>query len=61
VPRADHPSRPVAGDPGRVPGGVLANDVALELPFLPQPPAALDQPLAAIARHLLGLRGALGV
>ena len=37
------------------------DDVALELPVLAQPAPALDQPLAAVARDLLGLRGALGV
>src|SRR4051812_36929842 len=42
-----------------MPAGVLADDVALELAVLPQPPPALDQPRAAIARDLLGPRGAL--
>jgi hypothetical protein len=37
------------------------DDVALELPVLAQPAPALDQPLGAIARDLLRLRGALGL
>jgi hypothetical protein len=44
-----------------MPLGVLADHVALELPLLAQPTPALDQPLGAIARDLLGLRGALGL
>src|SRR5215208_1612171 len=35
--------------------------MTLKLPVLPQPPPALDQPLAAPARDLLGLRGALSL
>ena len=35
--------------------------MALKLPVLTQPAPALDQPLAAIARNLVGLRGALGL
>jgi hypothetical protein len=61
VARADHPPRPVAGDPRRVPGSVLGDDVALELPVLAQPPPALDQSLAALPRNRLSLRGAFGI
>jgi hypothetical protein len=44
-----------------MPRGVLADDVALELPVLMQPAPALDQPLAAVARDLLRFGGALGL
>ena len=58
--RAGHPPRAVAGDPGRVPSGVLGDDLPLELPVLLEPAPALDQALRAIARNPLGLRRALG-
>src|SRR5215207_9366285 len=61
VARADHPPRPVAGDPGRMPGGMLGDDVAFECPVLFQPSLALDQAFVAVARDRLGLRGALGL
>ena len=44
-----------------MPSGVLADDVTLKLPVLPQSAPALNEPLGAPARDLLGLRGALGV
>src|SRR3954463_7978664 len=61
VARADHPPRPIAGDTGRKPGPMLSDDVSLKLPVLTQPAPALDQPLGAAARDLLGFGGALSV
>jgi hypothetical protein len=59
--RAPTIRRAVAGDPGRVPGGMLGHDMALELPLLAQPTPALEKPFGAAAWDLLGLRGALGL
>jgi hypothetical protein len=47
--------------PAACQGRVLADDVTLELPVLPEPAPTLGQPLAAAARDLLVLRGALGL
>jgi hypothetical protein len=59
--RADHPPRPVAGAPRRLPGRVLRDDIALELPIPPQSASALDEPLAAAAGNLAVRSGDLGI
>jgi hypothetical protein len=61
VPGAGHPARPVAGDPGGEPRGVVGDHAPLQRPVLVKTPTTLVQALAAIARSLLGLRGALGL
>ena len=58
---ADHAPGPVAGDPAGKPRCVFGDHVALELPVLAQPPAALDEALGPVTGDLLGLLGALGV